>query len=166
MERALEGKDIHVAGADLQAAREAVRGSAGWDEVFKGIAKLNMTTDGTGIGLALTITKHEGIPVRIAAEGEDAAGVLAIRKVGDTNFYCYGLHEMAKRLSVTPNRLLALIRHLEIQADPGCFKEICVGRTRFKMYSGNALQRLREALVSVDLDEVWQQYRARRARKR
>jgi hypothetical protein len=165
MDRALEGKDIHVAAGELHAAREAVRGSAAWDEVFKGIARLNMTTDGSGIGLALTISKHEGIPVRIAAEGEEAAGVVAIRKVDDTSFYCFGLHELAKRLKVGAGRLLALIRHLDIQADRTCYKEIAIGKAKFKMYSQNALQRLREALPTVNLDEVWRKHGARRRKK-
>lgn len=165
MDRALEGKDIHVAEGDLQAAREAVRGSAAWDEVFKGIAKLNMTADGSGIGLALTITKHDGIPVRIAAEGEDAEAAIAIRKVDDTSFYCFGLHELAKRLGVGANRLLALVRHLDIQSDRTCYKEIAIGKAKFKMYSQNALQRLREALPTVNLDEIWQKHRSSRKKK-
>jgi hypothetical protein len=164
MDRALEGKDIHVPAGELQAARKAVRGSAVWDEVFKGIARLNMTTDGTGVGLALTVTKHDGIPVRVAAEGEEAVGTIAIRKVDDTSFYCFGLKAMAKRLSVESNRLLALIRHLGLQSDRSCFKEICLGKSKFKMYSNNALQRLREALLTVDLDEIWQKHRARQVK--
>jgi hypothetical protein len=165
MDRALEGKDIHVAAGELQAAREAVRCSAAWDEVFKGIAKLNMTTDGSGIGLALTITKHDGIPVRIAADGEEPAGVIAIRKVEDTSFYCFGLYELAKRLKVGAGRLLALVRHLDIQADRTCYKEIAIGKAKFKMYSNNALRRLREALPTVNLDEVWQKHGTRRKKR-
>jgi hypothetical protein len=165
MDRALEGKDIHVPADELQAARKAVCESAAWDEVFTGIARLTLTVDGTGIGLALTITKHEGIPVRIAADGEETAGTIAVRKVEDTSFYCFGLTEMARRLNVGTNKLLALVRHLGIQSDRNCFKEICIGKAKFKMYSKNALDRLREALPTVNLEEIWQQHKAKRTKR-
>lgn len=97
--------------------------------------------------------------------GSEAAGAIAVRKVGDTGFYCFGLHEHAKRLKVGANRLLALIRHLDIQADRGCFKEISVGKARFKMYKQNALTRLRETLPTADIDAIWRDHTARRKKR-
>ena len=48
MDRTPGAEDAHVSGDEFQAARKAVRGTPEWDEVFKGIAALNMTADGTG----------------------------------------------------------------------------------------------------------------------
>mgnify|MGYP003135666110 CR=1 FL=1 len=42
-----------------------------------------------------------------------------------------------------------------MQADPDCFKRIVIGRSPFKMYSGNALSRLKEVISEVDMEQVW-----------
>ena len=114
MDRALEAQPIHVPTEELEAAKQNVTESAAWDEVFKGIAHLRMTTDG-GIGVALTIQKHDGIPVRIAREGEEAAATVAVRKVNNTEFYCFGAKELGKRLKLDLHKTLALIWKLGLQ---------------------------------------------------
>jgi hypothetical protein len=163
MDRALEDRVLYVGDEELSVVRAAIRNGSPWEDVFPGLARLCLKAEGSG--LALTLTRHDGAAVRVAEDGEEAVGTIAVRKVDDTGFYCYGLNAMAKRLKVGSNRLLALVLHLDIQSDRSCFKEIWVGRSKFKMYSNNALTRLREALPSVNLDQIWQEYLAKRARQ-
>jgi hypothetical protein len=101
----------------------------------------------------------------VAADGE-AEATITIRKVEDTTFYCFGLTELAKQLNVGSNRLLALVRHLGLQDDRNCFKEIRIGSVRFKRYSKNALDRLGAALPTVNLEEVWEKHGARRTKRK
>lgn len=166
IDRAVKGEDIQVPAADLDAAQNAVRDSSDWGGLFTGIAQLSFRGDGTGIGLALTITKHDGILVRVAGDGESAEGTIAIRKVEDTSFYCYGLTELAKQLKVGPNRLLALVRYLGLQEDRNSYKEIRIGSAKFKRYSKIALDQLRDAIPTVNMEEVWERYGAKREKRR
>jgi hypothetical protein len=162
IDRAVRAEDTHVPTAELKAVQKVIRESPTWDEVFKGIAQLTFKADGTGIGIALTITKHGGIPVRVVGEGESSEATITIRRVEDTSFYCYGLRDFAKQLKVGANRMLALIHHLNLQSDQTCYKEIRLGSIRCKRYSKNALDRLREALPTVDLEDVWAKHRPKR----
>jgi hypothetical protein len=135
---------------ELTAARQRVSGAAAWDEVFKGIARLRLTADGSGIGVALTIQKQGGIPVRLVRDGEDPAATVAVRKVNSTDFSCFGAKELGKRLKLDLHKTLALIWKLGLQRDADCFSEISIGRSKHKMYSQNALARLREEIPNLD----------------
>jgi hypothetical protein len=97
--------------------------------------------------------------MRVVKDGERPEGTIAIRKVDDTSFYCFNATALAKQVKMPVQRLVALLRYLEITKDHECFKEIKLGKSRFKMYSANALNKIKEALPNVDMKEVWQKCR-------
>ncbi len=162
IDRALILESTQVPDKELQAVVETIQNSNDWKDVFKGIAKIRLSADGTGVDVAIHLTKKDGIPVRIAGQGDDPQAVIAIRKVNDTDFYCYSTQVLANKIGLTLPKTGALIRNLGLQADAQCFKAITIGRSQFKMYSGNALVRLREALPNVDIDEVWRNHGPKR----
>jgi hypothetical protein len=157
IDRALNLQEVQVTEEELAALAETVQAADDWRDVFKGIAHVQLSADGTGVAMAIHITKKGGIPVHLAQDGEVPQATIAVRKVNDTDFYCYSSTAMAKKIGVTGPRTVALIRYLKLQDDPNCFREIKIGKSRFKMYSNNALTKLREALPGVDLDVVWKQ---------
>jgi hypothetical protein len=59
------------------------------------------------------------------------------------------------------NKVVAAVRVLKIDQDRNCFKEVTVGKTRFKRYSQNAIAKIKEALVKKSIDEIWREYHAR-----
>jgi hypothetical protein len=131
--------------------------------VFKGIAQVVLTGDATAMGLALQIHKHDGLPVRFAAEGDGAA--LAIRKVDETSYYCFNTTQLAEKAGLSMPRLLAVVHHLGLQKDPDLFKEIAIDRVRFKRYSHQALTRIKAALPELDVEQVWRDYSTKQAEK-
>ena len=135
-----------------------IRNSHQWEDVFKSIAQVKLTADGTGFDVALHITKKDGMPVRFASDGNDPQAITAVRKINDTDFYCFITTTLAKKIGLSSPKTLALIRFLGLQNDPDCFKRIVIGRSPFKMYSGNALSRLKDALPDVDLEKVWRSH--------
>lgn len=159
IDRALRQESQPVPETELQTIRQAVSRSVDWTGVFKGINQIRLAADGVGIDVAIHLSKKDGIPMRIVKDGESTDGVIAIRKVDDTGFYCYSAKELAKRIKLTLPRTVALLRYLEVSKDPNCFKEIRIGKSHFKMYSANALNKLKEALPNVDMKEVWQKCR-------
>ncbi|MEW4530119.1 DUF3644 domain-containing protein [Maioricimonas sp. JC845] len=166
IDRALNLQPTQVPDGELKEAATLIQQNANWDEVFKGIAQVKLSADGTGVDVAIHITKKDGIPVRLATDREDPQAVIAVRKINDTDFYCFNTTTLAKKVGLSPPKTLALIRHLGLQDDPDCFKQIVIGRSPFKMYSGNALSRLKEALPDVDMDEVWRKHRPKSKKTR
>jgi hypothetical protein len=158
IDRALNLQPTQVPNDELQAAVNTIQQSDKWEDVFKGIAQVKLTADGAGVDLAIHITKKDGIPVRIAADNENAQAVIAVRRINDTDFYCFNTTTLAKKIGLSSPKTLALIHYLGLQDDPNCFKRIVIGRSPFKMYSGNALSRLKDAIPDVDIEKIWQSH--------
>lgn len=155
IDRALNSQDVQVPESEMEELAKSIRTADDWRDVFKGIARVKLTADGTGVAMAIHITKREGMPVHLAQDGNVPQATIAIRKFNDTEFYCYSSKEMAVKIGISGPRTLALIRYLQLQDDPNCFREIRIGKSRHNMYSNNALAKLREALPGVDLNAVW-----------
>jgi len=136
-----------------------VRSGKDWKELFPGIASLQISTEGTGINVSIRITKSEGDPVRLIPEGTPGATVLGVKRVNELDYYSLGLNDLAKKLGLTPPKALALIRYLSLQNSEDFFKIIKVGGSKFKRYSRKALDRLKQELPNVDMNEVWEQDR-------
>jgi hypothetical protein len=142
---------------ELDQLLKSIAGGRSWQEILPGVASVNFTTEGTGLTVKLRLTKTEGMPVRVVREGEEASPI-AVKRVDELSYYSLGLYDVAKKVGVGPNRTLAVIRFLKLQDDPACFKEIIISRSRFRRYSPEALDRIREALPGLDMAKVWEQY--------
>ena len=162
IDRALEGQPTHVPTTELEAAMKSVNESQTWNEVFTGISRVRMTADGSGVGIALTISKNEGIPVRVVRDGEQEDATIAVRKINNTDTYCYGAKELSKRLKLDLYKTLALIWKLNVQKDKDCFAELAVRKAKFKMYSQKAITLIRTELPNLDLEAVCREYSMRK----
>ncbi len=162
MDRALEGQPTHVPTPELEVAKKSVNESQTWNEVFTGISRVRMTADGSGVGIALTISKNEGIPVRVVRDGEQEDATIAVRKINNTDFYCFGMRELAKRLKLGERKTQALVWRLKVQKDKECFAEITLGKSKFKMYSQNAIALIQAELPNLDLEAVCREYSMRK----
>ena len=80
VDRAVNDPPTAVPGSELVAATKSVGAASDWSAVFTGLAKLEFTPDGSGMGIALTIQKQGGIPVHVVRD-DTAAGVLTLRTV-------------------------------------------------------------------------------------
>lgn len=166
MDRALRSEEVHIPDAELEAVAKDILAQAKWRDVFKGLSQVELSTDGTGVKVALYITKRDGLPMHVAHDGELAQGTIAIRRVNDTDHYCYSTTRLATKVGLTPPKTLAMIRHLKLQADPDCFKEIRIGKSLFKMYSPITIDRIRDALPDTDMAQVWRDCRPGRRKPR
>ena len=162
IDRALEGQPTHVPTTELEAAMKSVNESQTWNEVFTGISRVRMTADGSGVGIALTISKNEGIPVRVVRDGEQEDATIAVRKINNTDTYCYGAKELSKRLKLDLYKTLALIWKLNVQKDKDCFAELAVRKAKFEMYSQKAITLIRTELPNLDLEAVCREYSMRK----
>jgi hypothetical protein len=161
MEGAVQGEMIQPSQSQLQKLGRAIRQGQSWSQIFPGVASINITTEGHGPSINLRITKKEGVPIQVVPEGTPGAATVAIKRVNELAFYSLGHEDLKDKTGLARNLTSAVIWHLDLQSDPDCFKEITIGKSKFKRYSRKALERIKQNLKSLDLDEVWRSYKNR-----
>ena len=119
-----------------------------------------ISPEGSGPGILLRITRNQGEAVRLVDEKNSEATVVAVRKINELEYYCYGLRDVARKLARTEPKLLVLIEELGLQSNSDMFKVLTVGSLRSKRYSVKAVDRLRAALQTMDLEALWRSRKA------
>jgi hypothetical protein len=49
----------------------------------------------------------------------------------------------------------------DLKDDPSCHRQITIGKSRFDRYSSEAIEKIREAVKTNSIDEIWKSHRAR-----
>ncbi|WP_434480822.1 DUF3644 domain-containing protein [Gemmatimonas sp.] len=150
---------------ELDRLIDTVRQSTSWRDVFPGVAALSLETEGSGLTVSIRLTKAQGEPVRLVPEGTPGATTVAVRRVDELGFYNLGLAQVADKLKMSPPRALALVKHLDLQSDSDCFKEIRIGKVAHKRYSQVAIAKLRAALPITDVDAIWERHKPQGRRR-
>jgi hypothetical protein len=147
---------------ELEVAVENLKAAQTWQVVFPEIAKLRFTNDGLGIPIRFGVAKEtpEALPVRIVKPGDatPAEGFIINREVNILDKFNLGLNQLADNLNLTAPKTNALIREFKITEDPESFREIAVGRSRYRRYSKKALDLLRTK--TGEADSVWMKHKA------
>jgi hypothetical protein len=162
MEGAVQGEKLQPGTHELNKLGMRIHSGVNWEDVFPGVASINITSVGTGPSIDLRITKKEGVPVHIVPEGTPGATVIGIRRVNELDFYNLGRDDVAEKVRISPVKTTAMVWYLKLKDDPDCFKEIKIGKTIHQRYSQNAISKIRNEISKVSVDDVWQQYRARK----
>jgi hypothetical protein len=165
LEGAIQGERLQPSIGDLKKISAKIQSGLSWDKIFPGVAAIEFTTKGYGPSTDLRITKKEGNPVQVVPEGTPGAAVVAIKRVDELGFYNLNLTQLAEKVGLTGPKTLALIRHLNLQSDPDCYKSIIIGKAKFNRYSQKALDRIKKELPVVSMEKIWEQYGSRRSKK-
>lgn len=86
---------------------------------------------------------------------------MAVRRVDELGFYSLGRDQVAQQVGLSPPKTTALIVQLKLKEDAQCFRQIQIGKARFDRYSTVAVTKIKDALPTLNLDEVWRKYRER-----
>lgn len=140
--------DLRRLGNDLLAGKE-------WGDVFQGVAAVEMRADGTGLNLSLRLSKKEGVPIQLVAEGTPGASVVAVKRVNDQDFYNLGAKQLAEKLGLSMPKVVVIVDHLGLRKMPECYKEFKFGKALHKRYSPEAIKAIREALMKESADDIW-----------
>jgi len=163
MESVLEGKSEQPTDARVSRVIKRIKGGEDWQAIFPGVATLRLDTTGHGLSFSVRFTRQSSAaPVRIVREGEEAGDAALVREVNLLDRYSMGLYDLADKVGLGRNKTLALVHHLGLQADAECFREFRHKSIRYKGYSPKALQRIQEALPSLNVDQIWRGYRLSR----
>lgn len=155
LDSTIQGEKGQPSDADLrQLSKELLAGKA-WHDVFKGASAVEITTNGAGPTLALRLSKKEGIPIQLVAEGTPGAAVVAVKRVNELDFYSLGAKQLADNLKLTMPKAVAVVDHLNIRSLSDCYKEFRIGSVLHKRYSPKALETVREALKKESAEDIW-----------
>lgn len=154
-----QGKRVAESQIDFALAKRRKRQA--WDVIFPEIAQLTLSTDGTGIPISMRIAKHAQLSFKIASPGDLIDGTLLKQEIDPWAVFTMGRDDLAKKLGISGPKTHALIYDLNLQADSDCYRELRRKSQMFKGYSSKALNRLREALKTVNIEEVWQKHRSK-----
>ena len=152
--------DTRVSRKDVNRVEKGIRSGRTRSQVFPKLSEIETQIDGSGVLVTVHFTKKTGMPVTFSTDDEDAA---AVREVDLQRKFHRSATELASALDLTTARCLALRRHLGIDANPDCAHRFDFGASRFIRYSDNAYRRMSEAMVLVDMDQVWKAHRPGRA---
>lgn len=161
LDATIQGEKGQPSDADLQRIGKKVLAGKSWGDVFKGASAVEIATDGVGPSLSLRLSKKEGIPIQLVAEGTPGASVVAIKRINELDFYSLGAKQLAAKLGVSLPKALAVVDHCSVRTMSDCYKEFKLGSQLHKRYSPKALELIRDELKNETIDNIWQRRRRR-----
>lgn len=162
----IQGTKLQPSEVHLSAVALRVAAGTSWEAIFPGVAAIQFTTDPSGLAIQLRLSKRDGAPVHLVPEDAPSASVVGVKRVNELDFYNLGRDQLAKHLGLTGPKTTAVIRMLDLQDDPDCYKSIQIGNSRFDRYAGQkAIPLVKAALAKKSADEYWREYQQRRRRK-
>jgi hypothetical protein len=161
LDATIKGEKGQPSDADLRRiGKEFSQGSA-WADVFRGAAAVAIAADGAGPGLSLRLSKKEGIPIQLVAEGTPGASVVAVKRVNELDFYSLGAKQLAEKVGLTMPKVVGVVDYLGLRNDADCYKEFRIGSQTLKRYSPRAIEKIKEALKTESADEIWRKHTAK-----
>lgn len=137
----------------------ALKEGKSWNEIFKGVAGIQISKEGDGPTISLKISKKADVEVALVKDNPNAA-VVAVKRVNELDYYSLGLKAMTANIAqqfnfITAPKLLAVIRSLNIQNSPEYYKEIKLNSQTHKRYSIKAQAYLIEKIPELDVENNW-----------
>ena len=166
VENALSGQKFQPDEFDLRQIERRIRSGESWDAIFPSVASINIVTEGEGPSLSIRITKKEGIPVQLVPEGTPDAGVVAVKRVNELDFYNLSCSQLAEHVNLSVPRTVAIIWYLELKGNPEFHKEIQIGKAKFDRYSQKALQKIKGTLADTKMEDIWGKYQRSKKTRR
>lgn len=158
LDATIRGEKGQPSNSDLRRIGHDVSAGRAWGDVFPGVAAVEIVAEGAGPSLALRLSKKEGIPIQLVAEGTPGASVVAVRRVDELGFYNLGAKQLAENVGLSMPKVVAVVDHLGLRSRQDCYKEIKIGRAVFKRYSQKAIGEIKQALQKESADEIWRKH--------
>lgn len=164
LDATIQGEKGQPSDADLRRVGKEVLSGRSWADAFKGASAVEIAAEGAGPSLSLRLTKKEGVPIQLVAEGTPGSSVVAIKRVNELDYYSLGAKQLAEKLGVSMPKALAAVDHFAVRGMSDCYKEFKLGSQLHKRYSPKALDVIRDKLKTESLDGIWQQRRGGRSK--
>jgi hypothetical protein len=167
LDTTINGSSLQPSTAELRTKINMLQKGLSWEEIFPGVASIQLAAEVVGPSLNLRITKdkNQGIPVTLVPENTPGAVIVAVKRVDELGFYNLGRNDLAEKVELSGPRTTAIIWALKLQNNPDYHKRITIGKTKIDRYSQSAITAIKEALQHKTPDEIWNEYRSSREQK-
>jgi hypothetical protein len=155
LDATIQGEKAQPSDVDLKQIGKGILAGKTWTDVFKGASAVEISADGVGPNLSLRLSKKEGVPIQLVAEGTPGASVVAVKRVNELDFFSLGAKQLAVKLSLSLPKTIAVVDYLGIRSRSECHKEFKIGSQLHKRYSEKTLDVIREALEKENADVIW-----------
>lgn len=155
LDATIQGEKGQPSDGDLQRIGREVSQGRAWTDVFRGAEAVEIKADGMGPSLSLRLSKKEGIPIELVAEGTPGASVVAVKRVDELGYYSLGAKQLAEKVGLTMPKAVAVVDYLSLRNEQECYKEIKIGKAVFKRYSQKAADAIQQCLKNESADEIW-----------
>jgi hypothetical protein len=166
IESSVQGEKLQPSESELKGLARQVQEGKSWEQIFPGVASINITATGHGPSLDLRISKASGTPVTLVPEGTPGATILAVKRVDELGFYSLGHHQLAEKTGLSHNKTTAVIHCLKLQDNPEYHKEIKIGKSKFHRYSQRAIGYIAATLKERTIEEIWKEYKSKHPSKK
>jgi len=158
LDATIRGEKLQPSAGELRSKGHELSNGKSWEEVFPGAASIAFTADRMGQPFNLRITKKAGVPVHLVPEGTPGASVVGVKRVNELDFYSLGRDQLAKQLGLSGPKTTGAIWYLDLQNDAECFRQVVIGKTKFKRYSPKAIEKIKEGTRKTPIETMWEQY--------
>lgn len=165
LEGTIRGEKGQPRDSDLRRLGREVLTGKSWDSLFPSVAAIEISSEGSGPVLSLRLSKKDGIPIQLVAEGTPGAAVVAVKRVNELDFYSLGAKGIAEQLEITIPKALAVVDHFGVRKDAEFYKEFKIGSQLYKRYSQKAIERIKEEFKKESADEIWAKRKMRGRRR-
>jgi hypothetical protein len=155
LDSTIQGEKGQPSDADLRRVSREILAGKSWTDAFKGVSAVEITADGAGPSLSLRLSKKEGIPIQLVAEGTPGAAVVAVKRVNELDFYNLGAKQLAEKIGASMPKAIAVVEHLKLRSNSDCYKEFKIGSQLHKRYSQKALEEITMALKRESVEDIW-----------
>jgi len=164
LNKALQGESSYQpTDIELRGTIESIRKGIAWQELFPGVASLSMSPTGSGLSLAIRLTKKDGPPVTVVPLGTPGAVAVVEKRVNELGYYSLTRSNLAAKVGLTGSQTDAVIWHFGFKSDPDLSKIFEMGVAKFWRYSPKAIDRIRDILSATSLDPILHAYYRRNA---
>lgn len=156
-------KNTQISEKEINKIADEVQMGKTWDEIFPGVARIQINKEGEGSKIALRISKKGDVEVSLVKEGTKDASVVAVKTINDLDYYNLGFNTLCKNIAkkhpVSTTKLQAVIKHLKVKENLEYYKEFKIDSQLHKRYSGLAQKYLLEQIPNLDIDNYWRMWR-------
>lgn len=113
----IKGEKGQPSAGDLRRIGHDLISEKKWQDVFVGVAAIELSSDNAAQPLSLRLSKKEGIPIQLVPEGTPGASIVAVKRVDELGFYNLGAKQLARKLSLSMPKALAVVDYLGLRQD-------------------------------------------------
>ena len=152
---AIVSDEVAISENDIARIERAIKSGEQFDKVFPRLNTISSSLTGDGPSIIVHFSKKQGAPVRFVG-GDDPEGAAAVREIDLQKKYHMRASQLAKKLSLTEPKSLALRRYAKIDDNPQYKRVFEFGKMKIDCFSDGAFNSMKSLLDGgTDVQKIW-----------